>query len=98
MTEESAQPSSSSGGGGSTVIGDPLEKATLSALGWNLTKADAVVPGKKANAVGAKDFPAMKIFTRYCSPGRLQNSIIFVNVVLSLLWIVYFSGITFPLH
>ena len=66
MAEDSAQTSSAGGApAGQTVIGDPLEKATLGALGWNLTKADAVVPGKKANAVGAKEFPAMKIFTRY---------------------------------
>ena len=45
--------------GGGSVIGDPLEKATLNALGWNLTKADAVVPGKKSGAVGGKEFPAM---------------------------------------
>ena len=60
--------------GGGSVIGDPLEKATLNALGWNLTKADAVVPGKKSGAVGGKEFPAMKIFTRHHFSSSLKRS------------------------
>lgn len=35
------------------VVGDPLEKATLKAAEWNLTKSDAVVP-KKGKSPGLK--------------------------------------------
>ena len=39
------------------LVGDPLEKATLSAIDWTLTKGDAVVPKKGK-------IPGMKIFLR----------------------------------
>lgn len=37
------------------LVGDPLEKATLTAIDWNVTKADAVVP-KKGKSPGFKIF------------------------------------------
>ena len=37
------------------VVGDPLEKATLNAIDWTLTKGDAVIP-KKGKASGLKIF------------------------------------------
>lgn len=37
------------------LVGDPLEKATLTAIDWNVTKADAVVP-KKGRLSGLKIF------------------------------------------
>lgn len=37
------------------LVGDPLEKATLTAIDWNVTKADAVVP-KKGKLSGLKIF------------------------------------------
>lgn len=40
------------------LVGDPLEKATLTAIEWNVTKADAVVPKKGKS-------PGLKIFQRY---------------------------------
>lgn len=39
------------------LVGDPLEKATLTAVEWNLTKADAVIPKKGKHL-------ALKIFQR----------------------------------
>uniref|UniRef100_A0A1B6DGW9 Endoplasmic reticulum transmembrane helix translocase n=2 Tax=Clastoptera arizonana TaxID=38151 RepID=A0A1B6DGW9_9HEMI len=40
------------------LVGDPLEKATLTAVDWNLTKGDAVIPKKGKS-------PGMKIFHRH---------------------------------
>lgn len=40
------------------LVGDPLEKATLTAIDWNVTKADAVVPKRGKS-------PGMKIFHRF---------------------------------
>ncbi|CAH1117439.1 unnamed protein product [Phaedon cochleariae] len=40
------------------LVGDPLEKATLTAVEWGVTKADAVVPKKGRS-------PGMKIFHRF---------------------------------
>ena len=37
------------------LVGDPLEKATLNAIEWTLTKGDAVIP-KKGKASGLKIF------------------------------------------
>ena len=48
------------------MIGDPLEKATLTALGWNLTKGDAVIPQKGSH-------PAIKIFTRHHFSSSLKR-------------------------
>ena len=48
------------------VIGDPLEKATLTALGWNLTKGDAVIPQKGSH-------PAIKIFSRHHFSSSLKR-------------------------
>ena len=48
------------------MIGDPLEKATLTALGWNLTKGDAVIPQKGSH-------PAIKIFNRHHFSSALKR-------------------------
>ena len=48
------------------IIGDPLEKATLTALGWNLTKGDAVIPQKGSH-------PAIKIFSRHHFSSALKR-------------------------
>uniref|UniRef100_A0A1B6ILU3 Endoplasmic reticulum transmembrane helix translocase n=4 Tax=Homalodisca liturata TaxID=320908 RepID=A0A1B6ILU3_9HEMI len=48
------------------LVGDPLEKATLTAVDWNLTKGDAVIP-KKGKA------PGMKIFHRHHFSSTLKR-------------------------
>ncbi|KAG5897443.1 hypothetical protein JTB14_002704 [Gonioctena quinquepunctata] len=48
------------------LVGDPLEKTTLTAIEWNVTKADAVVPKKGK-------FPGMKIFHRFYFSSSLKR-------------------------
>ena len=48
------------------MIGDPLEKVTLTAMGWNLTKGDAVIPKKGSH-------PAIKIFNRHHFSSALKR-------------------------
>lgn len=48
------------------LVGDPLEKATLTAIDWTLTKQDAVIP-KKAR------FKSLKIYQRYYFSSALKR-------------------------
>ncbi|XP_065199727.1 endoplasmic reticulum transmembrane helix translocase [Planococcus citri] len=48
------------------IVGDPLEKATLSAVDWNLTKGDAVIPKRGK-------YPGMKIFHRFHFSSTLKR-------------------------
>ena len=73
------------------LVGDPLEKATLTAIEWTLTKGDTVIPKK-----GNKGMPALKIFQRhhfssslkrmsviagYTSPGSNSTDTIYIATV-----------------
>ncbi|KAJ8682038.1 hypothetical protein QAD02_017830 [Eretmocerus hayati] len=48
------------------IVGDPLEKATLKAINWNLTKGEAVIPVKGKS-------PGLKIFQRYHFSSALKR-------------------------
>ncbi|XP_024892380.1 manganese-transporting ATPase 13A1 [Temnothorax curvispinosus] len=48
------------------IVGDPLEKATLNAINWTLTKSDSVIP-KKCKS------PALKIIQRYHFSSALKR-------------------------
>ncbi|XP_011869217.1 PREDICTED: manganese-transporting ATPase 13A1 [Vollenhovia emeryi] len=48
------------------IVGDPLEKATLKAINWNLTKSDSVIPKKGKS-------PALKIVQRYHFSSALKR-------------------------
>lgn len=49
-----------------TIVGDPLEKATLTAIDWNLGKGDAIIPKKGK-------FKALKIYQRYHFSSSLKR-------------------------
>ncbi|GIY91854.1 manganese-transporting ATPase 13A1 [Caerostris extrusa] len=66
------------------IVGDPLEKATLMAVEWNLTKGDAVVP-RKGKMSGMKIFhrfhfssslKRMSVIAGYNPPGTSDTSYI----------------------
>lgn len=64
------------------LVGDPLEKATLNAIEWTLTKGDAVIP-KKGKASGLKIFyrfhfssalKRMSVIAGFSPPGTTDTS------------------------
>ncbi|XP_070527525.1 endoplasmic reticulum transmembrane helix translocase isoform X2 [Cardiocondyla obscurior] len=54
------------------IVGDPLEKATLKAINWNLTKSDSVIPKKGKS-------PALKIIQRYHFSSNLKRMCVVVG-------------------
>ncbi len=48
------------------IVGDPLEKATLKAIDWNLTKGEAVIPKRGKS-------PGLKIFHRHHFSSALKR-------------------------
>uniref|UniRef100_A0A0K8SC29 Endoplasmic reticulum transmembrane helix translocase n=1 Tax=Lygus hesperus TaxID=30085 RepID=A0A0K8SC29_LYGHE len=66
------------------TVGDPLEKATLTAIDWNLTKGDAVIP-KRGKSPGLKIFQRhhfssalkrMSVVAGYTVPGTAETNYI----------------------
>ncbi|XP_034230905.1 manganese-transporting ATPase 13A1 [Thrips palmi] len=66
------------------LVGDPLEKATLTAVDWNLTKADAVIP-KRGKSPGIKIYhrhhfssalKRMSVVAGYTLPGSTDTTYI----------------------
>ncbi|KAJ8934928.1 hypothetical protein NQ314_013087 [Rhamnusium bicolor] len=54
------------------LVGDPLEKATLTAIDWNVTKADAVVP-KKRQVPRPKNFSQVSFFLFFKEDVKLRE-------------------------
>ncbi|XP_011648077.1 manganese-transporting ATPase 13A1 [Pogonomyrmex barbatus] len=58
------------------IVGDPLEKATLKAINWSLTKSDSVIPKKGKS-------PALKIVQRYHFSSALKRMCVVAGYSLS---------------
>lgn len=67
------------------LVGDPLEKATLNAIDWNLTKQDSVIP-KKAK------FKAMKIYQRYYFSSALKRMSVLAGYLMPFTNEVFYLG------
>ncbi|XP_054157015.1 endoplasmic reticulum transmembrane helix translocase-like [Oppia nitens] len=69
------------------LVGDPLEKSTLNAIEWMLTKADAVIPKKGKS-------PGLKIFHRFHFSSALKRmSVIASYSAPNSSDIIYFSAV-----
>ncbi|EFX70258.1 hypothetical protein DAPPUDRAFT_217456 [Daphnia pulex] len=60
------------------LVGDPLEKATLTAIDWTLTKGDALIPNNKSVRS-----PALKIHQRYHFSSALKRMSVVAGYSLS---------------
>ncbi|XP_049286966.1 endoplasmic reticulum transmembrane helix translocase [Anopheles funestus] len=57
------------------LVGDPLEKATLTAIDWNLTKGDSCVPKRKK-------FKALRIYHRFHFSSSLKRMSVLAGYVI----------------
>lgn len=58
------------------LVGDPLEKATLTAIDWNLSRGDSVIPKRGK-------FKALKIFQRYHFSSTLKRMSVLAGYIQS---------------
>ncbi|XP_043502846.1 endoplasmic reticulum transmembrane helix translocase [Polistes fuscatus] len=66
------------------IVGDPLEKATLKAVNWSLTKSDSVIPKKGKSPVlkilqryhFSSALKRMSVVAGYTTPGSSENNYI----------------------
>ncbi len=67
------------------LVGDPLEKATLMAVDWNLTKQDSIIPKKGK-------FKSMKIYQRYHFSSALKRMSVLAGYLLPFSNDVHYIG------
>lgn len=67
------------------LVGDPLEKATLTAVDWNLTKQDSIIPKKGK-------FKSMKIYQRYHFSSALKRMSVLAGYLLPFSNDVHYIG------
>lgn len=67
------------------LVGDPLEKATLTAIDWNLTKQDSVIPKKSK-------FKAMKIYQRFYFSSALKRMSVLAGYLMQFTNEVHYIG------
>lgn len=67
------------------LIGDPLEKATLTAIDWNLTKQDSVIPKKSK-------FRAMRIYQRFYFSSALKRMSVLAGYLVQFTNEVFYIG------
>nr|SVE74947.1 EOG090X00J5 [Daphnia dolichocephala] len=60
------------------LVGDPLEKATLTAIDWTLTRSDALIPNSKSVRS-----PALKIIQRYHFSSALKRMAVVAGYTVS---------------
>ncbi|XP_055376470.1 endoplasmic reticulum transmembrane helix translocase [Condylostylus longicornis] len=67
------------------LVGDPLEKATLTAIDWNLTKQDSVIPKRGK-------FKALKIYHRFYFSSALKRMSVLAGYLLPFSNDVFYIG------